>query len=170
MRQYSGELPVLGVWERTCKSARRLNKHSDLRIKNLLNVFQEADQRMRSIEMVLVPCHGDAHMRNLLSSPNGWLWMDFEDVSLMPIHWDLASFVGNSVLFGGLQEPTFRFFLEHTEVSSNVDSFIFTVSARILMSTLGNLDYALEGHGDLQFASRQLELAAGIVNQLMTLN
>jgi hypothetical protein len=170
MRQYSGELPVLGVWERTCQSAIRLNKHSDLRIKSLLNVFQEVNERMRSKEMVLVPCHGDAHMRNLLPSPNGWLWMDFEDVSLMPTHWDLASFVGNSVLFGGLQEPTFRFLLEHTEVSSNVESFTFTVSARILMSTLGNLDYALEGHGDLQFASRQLELADGIVSQLMSLN
>lgn len=167
MRPFSGELPVLGVWERTCKSATRLNKQVDFRIKRLLNVFQEVNEQMRSKEMVLVPCHGDAHRRNLLPSPNGWLWQDFEDVSLMPIHWDMASYVGNLVLFGGLQEPTYRFMLEHTEVASDVESFTFTLSARILMSTLGNLDYALEGHGDLQFATRQLELAEGIINRLM---
>ncbi|SEN97823.1 phosphotransferase family protein [Paenibacillus sp. OV219] len=172
MRHYPGELPVLGVWERSCQSALRLAKQSDLRIRSLLHDFQETNEQIRSQEMFLVPCHGDAHKGNLLPSPSGWKWMDFEDVSLMPIHWDMASYVGNLVLFGGLQEPTFRFMLEQLEqtaISINAESFTFTVSARILMSTLGNLDYALEGHGDLPFATRQLELAEGILSELKRL-
>nr|WP_227872405.1 phosphotransferase [Paenibacillus albus] len=170
MRQYPGELPVLGVWERTCHSAARLERHSDPRIRNLLHVFQEVNEQLYAKEMVLVPCHGDAHKRNLWPSPGGWLWMDFEDVSLMPMHWDTASYVGNLVLFGGLQEPTFRYMVEQTEISSDTEAFAFTVSARILMSIIGNLDYALQGHGDLEFASRQLEHAEGVLSELKRFN
>ncbi|WP_407669775.1 hypothetical protein [Paenibacillus albus] len=96
--------------------------------------------------------------------------MDFEDVSLMPMHWDTASYVGNLVLFGGLQEPTFRYMVEQTEISSDTEAFAFTVSARILMSIIGNLDYALQGHGDLEFASRQLEHAEGVLSELKRFN
>ena len=82
--------------------------------------------------------------------------MDFEDVSLMPIYWDLASFVANIVLFKGFQDPIFRYILNHTDIVINPKAFGFALSARILMSILGNLDLALEGYGDLTFAIRQL--------------
>ncbi|HVE99491.1 MAG TPA: aminoglycoside phosphotransferase family protein [Mycobacteriales bacterium] len=37
------------------------------------------------------PLHGDAHTGNLLSTPFGFLWTDFEDVCVGPVEWDLAS-------------------------------------------------------------------------------
>ena len=37
------------------------------------------------------PLHGDAHTGNVLSTPNGPLWTDFEDVCVGPVEWDLAS-------------------------------------------------------------------------------
>jgi Ser/Thr protein kinase RdoA (MazF antagonist) len=37
------------------------------------------------------PIHGDARAGNLLRSPTGYLWMDFEAVCLGPAEWDLAS-------------------------------------------------------------------------------
>ncbi|GGD94000.1 phosphotransferase [Paenibacillus nasutitermitis] len=166
MKAFPNELPVLGVWERACQSAVRLRNHSDQRIKALLNVFQQVDEQMRDETRLLEPCHGDAHMRNLLPSPEGWIWTDFEDVSLMPAYWDLASFVGNLALFGGIQEPTFRYILEHPASGANLKAFGFAITARILMSTLGNLDFALAGHGDLEFATGQLERAENFLRQI----
>ncbi len=37
-----------------------------------------------------VPLHGDAHPGNLLSTPTGPIWTDFEDAWRGPIDWDLA--------------------------------------------------------------------------------
>jgi hypothetical protein len=37
------------------------------------------------------PLHGDAHVGNVLNSPDGPLWTDFEDVCVGPVEWDLAS-------------------------------------------------------------------------------
>ena len=111
MKSFPDELPVLGVWERTCQSVVRLRRHSDQRIQALLGIFQRADEQMRLEPTSMIPCHGDAHSGNLLPSPEGWVWTDFEDVSLMPVYWDLASYVANLVLFGGIQEPTFRYTL-----------------------------------------------------------
>ena len=36
------------------------------------------------------PLHGDAHPGNLLSTPDGPVWTDFEDAWLGPLGWDLA--------------------------------------------------------------------------------
>lgn len=37
------------------------------------------------------PLHGDAHTGNLLLTPSGARWTDFEDVCVGPVEWDLAS-------------------------------------------------------------------------------
>jgi len=37
------------------------------------------------------PLHGDAHTGNVLMTPDGPAWTDFEDVCLGPVEWDLAS-------------------------------------------------------------------------------
>ena len=38
------------------------------------------------------PLHGDAHRKNLLKTPHGLLWTDFEDCCRGPVHWDVACF------------------------------------------------------------------------------
>lgn len=166
MKDFCGELPVLGVWERACRSAGRLSNHSDSRIQALLHVFAEINEQMRLEPGMLLPCHGDAHAKNLLPSPEGWIWTDFEDVCLMPAYWDLASFVGNLALFGGVQEPTFRAVWDQMDHGDGRKAFRFAINARILMSTLGNLDFALSGHGDLKFAAKELELAGDFIRQI----
>jgi hypothetical protein len=166
MKDFVDELPMFGVWERACRSAERLKKQTDSRIHALLKVFLKVDEQMRIKPSLLLPCHGDAHARNLFPSPEGWLWTDFEDVSLMPAYWDLASFVGNLALFGGFQQPVFRYILDQADIAAERKAFGFALTARILMSTLGNLDLALEGHGDLEFANRQIELAEGFIRQV----
>jgi Phosphotransferase enzyme family len=37
------------------------------------------------------PLHGDAHPGNIMSTPDGLVWIDFEDVSRGPVEWDLAA-------------------------------------------------------------------------------
>jgi hypothetical protein len=45
--------------------------------------------------------HGDASLRNLLRTPRGLVWNDFEDTFRGPLHWDLASFIGSLRIHGG---------------------------------------------------------------------
>jgi Ser/Thr protein kinase RdoA (MazF antagonist) len=47
-----------------------------------------------------VPLHGDAHPGNLLSTPAGPVWTDFEDSWRGPIGWDLACLAGTGRLDG----------------------------------------------------------------------
>ncbi len=159
MKDFSDKLPVLGVWERVKMSAERLNKDSDLNIKPLVDLFYRTDHQMRIIEPThLWPAHGDAHSRNLVPSTEGWLWTDFEDASLMPKYWDVASFVANLVLFKGFKHPVFDYLLNQTSIINDLKSFEFALTARLLMSVLGNVDLAQQGFGDLKFAMQQLKL------------
>jgi hypothetical protein len=49
----------------------------------LVEYWTVIDKRLRDLPRdELVPVHGDAHFGNLIASSRGWLWLDFEDVSL----------------------------------------------------------------------------------------
>ncbi|WP_169082124.1 phosphotransferase [Paenibacillus sp. PL91] len=160
-------IPVLGIWERAYEAAARLIEQTDPRIQSLLDIFWETDNQMRMLKReCLIPVHGDAHARNLLPSPEGWKWNDFEDVSYMPAYWDLASYVGNLVLFGGFQEPTYAYLMSRSEIIADQPAFVFALTARTLVATVSNLDLALAGDGDLAFAFKQLELAEPFLSQI----
>jgi len=167
LADHPGDLPALGVWERTRLSAARLQNHSDRRVQALLEEFVEIDRNLR-LGQPLLPCHGDAHRRNLMASPRGWLWTDFEDVCLMPAGWDMASYVSNLALFQGFAHRTVSHFLEGS-TSLTPDTLKLALTARLLTSVLGNLDFALAGNGDLEFAARQLALAEGYLEQIAQL-
>jgi Ser/Thr protein kinase RdoA (MazF antagonist) len=44
--------------------------------------------------------HGDVSHWNLLRTPRGLVWNDFEDTYRGPVHWDVASAVGSLGLSG----------------------------------------------------------------------
>jgi len=44
------------------------------------------------------PLHGDAHPGNLIATREGLVWIDFEDVCLGPVEWDLASMMDAGVI------------------------------------------------------------------------
>lgn len=44
--------------------------------------------------------HGDAHLNNVLDTPQGVLWADWEDAIKAPIEWDLACLVAGARVLG----------------------------------------------------------------------
>lgn len=56
-------------------------------------VLHEAAARLvpQALSWPRRPLHGDAHTGNVLSTASGPLWLDFEDVCVGPVEWDLAS-------------------------------------------------------------------------------
>ncbi len=46
--------------------------------------------------LALQPIHGDVAIGNLLQTPGGLLWNDFEDVCAGPVHWDVAGLVAEA--------------------------------------------------------------------------
>lgn len=44
--------------------------------------------------------HGDVHPGNMLPTPDGWLWNDFEDACASPVEWDLACVLRSGRLDG----------------------------------------------------------------------
>lgn len=73
------------------------------RLRGLLPPSDEVDplgERLRALvgqvfdpPLPTQPLHGDASLTNLLRTPGGLLWNDFEDVLRGPVHWDVAGFV-----------------------------------------------------------------------------
>ena len=158
MGRFKGPLPALGAWHSVTEAAARLRANPDARGRPLLARYDRTDRLLRALDpAALIPSHGDAHPGNLIASPEGWTWIDFEDVSRMPAYWDMASYAANPALLGeGAEEPIYVHMLRH---AADPAAFRRTIGARVLMSILSNLDFALRGHGDLAFAGRQLDRA-----------
>jgi thiamine kinase-like enzyme len=57
----------------------------------LHRLYVELRAEIERATVRLRPIHGDARAGNLLQSPAGPLWMDFEAVCLGPAEWDLAT-------------------------------------------------------------------------------
>jgi aminoglycoside phosphotransferase (APT) family kinase protein len=69
---------------------------------SVLALLTEENERLRVALAAFParPLHGDAHPGNLLATPSGLLWNDFEDAWLGPLGWDLAC-LANSRLVDG---------------------------------------------------------------------
>ncbi|MGX8797712.1 hypothetical protein ACR6HW_16885 [Fusibacter sp. JL298sf-3] len=167
MKRYDGKLPILGVWKRVHESAKNLSKSDNSQIQRLVENYNTLNEEISNIEVEsLVPSHGDSHVKNLYPAKTDWLWMDFEDASLMPEYWDWASFLANMALFNGLNIPIVQQVVENKEIIKNKNKFFTVLKARILMSIIGNLDLALQGLGDLEYAELQLENYEKLLKQI----
>jgi hypothetical protein len=160
--EYNGPLPVLGAWGNAAAGAETLlpMSGSDPRVAELLDAFYQADRQIRN-RSGLVPAHGDAHPGNLIPSGAGWLWNDFEDVSLMPEYWDLASYLGNTALFHGLRHRLVEYVVIRKIKTAELAQFLFVLKTRAIFATTTNLAMATCGRGDLEFALSQLDRIHG---------
>jgi thiamine kinase-like enzyme len=56
----------------------------------LARLLSRAREALDAAGLPIRALHGDAHAGNLLRSPDGLLWTDFEDTCRGPVEWDLA--------------------------------------------------------------------------------
>lgn len=95
LQEYTGDLEPLAILHESLKLIPKLREenllpnHTDLLEASLLRTIEQ----LSSYPMQAI--HGDAHWGNVLKTQDGPIWMDWEDVFLGPIEWDLASIVWN---------------------------------------------------------------------------
>ena len=160
LQEYARPLPVLGAWTNAMDAIEKMVCARDLRIQTAIDAWRKCDERFRSIDVNdLKPAHGDAHVGNLMCTADGWTWLDFEDVSLMPRHWDLACMVARTSMLGeerAFSEELVRDLLGPRPCREEEDAFILSLAGRALVSTLVNQALAQVGHADPQLSERRL--------------
>ena len=125
------------------------------KIEFLEEYFQKVDRRIKQINVEdLIPAHGDAHFRNLIYGPKGWVWIDFEDASLMPPYWDLASALFRTYLYDESREISTHLINEFLVNEQSMESFELALSARTVASMVFNMLYSLEH----QYDSAEIDL------------
>ena len=83
LREYPGELPRRGPLDDLDRVFDRHDLDPRLRL--------EAARLAATLpEAAVQPLHGDAHPGNLIATPAGPCWLDFEDTWLGPLAWDLG--------------------------------------------------------------------------------
>jgi aminoglycoside phosphotransferase (APT) family kinase protein len=95
LRTYPGKLPILGA-DDIPRGLELLGQTDEVLSKSDVELLRASAERLRSLWEVpgedAQPLHGDAHPGNLISTRDGGLvWIDFEDVCLGPVEWDLAT-------------------------------------------------------------------------------
>ncbi len=101
LRGFPGRLPYMGVvldeiphWLKWLEVRRRLSAQDLIALRE--GHWRLASQLMPTHLATRMPVqvlHGDAHRRNLLQTPDGLLWTDFEDTCVGPVAWDIATFL-----------------------------------------------------------------------------
>lgn len=138
---------------------------------SLIRFWETVDKRLKALPRnELVPAHGDAHLGNLIASASGWLWMDFEDCSLMPPFWDLAAAVGRTFLFGEekpFSDRLMAMYLGEYPSKEVAGQFNLALAARLVLSMSLNLDLALHGHGDIDLCWRRVENGLHVLAQIV---
>jgi aminoglycoside phosphotransferase (APT) family kinase protein len=93
LRDFRGSLPLLGtVTEAEALLARlaaeeRIDRPT---ADALLARIEDLHATLGTLRSPIQALHGDAHLNNVLSSPDGPLWNDWEDTCLGPVGWDAA--------------------------------------------------------------------------------
>ena len=95
LRSYPGELPMLGA-DDTSRGLELLDQAGDVLSEADVELLRATAERVRPFweapNGAVQPLHGDAHPGNLIATRDGRLvWIDFEDVCLGPLEWDLAT-------------------------------------------------------------------------------
>ena len=56
----------------------------------LRSAYERLRNELKQLRYPVRPLHGEAHLGNLLVTPDGLRWIDLENVSMGPLEWDLA--------------------------------------------------------------------------------
>ena len=96
MIDFVGSLPSFLDQIAECRAALlqedRLFGLSKAELDFLRATSDSAMAKLGRLHVSALPLHGDPHLGNVVISPNGPLWGDFESVCLGPLEWDLSCF------------------------------------------------------------------------------
>lgn len=92
------------------------------------------------------PLHGDAHLRNVMNTARGPIWIDWEDAFAGPLEWDLACLLAHARAFGEDEQPA-RDALEG--YGADPDKLDLLIEARGFQLALWAL-FVLPRHPELQ--------------------
>lgn len=126
LREYPGELPRRGPLD---DLGRIFDRHDlDPRLR------AEAGRLAALLpDVAAQPLHGDAHPGNLIATPDGPCWLDFEDTWQGPLAWDLGILArqgGPEYLAaypGEVDEAALRFFTRLRELYAVVWQFVVAI-------------------------------------------
>ena len=93
LTSFDGELPRWAVLDEAQRVLARLHATGALRDDDAMLLRSAGDEVRTRIDRLALPMqaiHGDAHLGNVISGPDGPLWNDFEDCFLGPRAWDLG--------------------------------------------------------------------------------
>ena len=100
---YGGELTELGMLAEARGLVERLADEETLEPPDATFLAVAGDHllaRIEGLDLALRPVHGDAHLRNVINTPDGPLWADWEDAFSGPLEWDLACLVARGRVLG----------------------------------------------------------------------
>jgi hypothetical protein len=97
LADFSGDLATLTDLQADIERLRRALRPSDTlsaeKIDSLGERLAALTDSVFDSSLPTQALHGDASLSNLLTTPTGLLWNDFEDTFCGPIHWDLAGYL-----------------------------------------------------------------------------
>lgn len=100
LRSYPGELPLVCATD-VPRAMAMLDEVGDVLSMAEADLLRASAERLAPFlaapDGELRPLHGDAHPGNLIATREGPMWIDFEDVCLGPVEWDLASMMDAGV-------------------------------------------------------------------------
>jgi streptomycin 6-kinase len=154
LASYDGRLPELALIRETEEIIERFA--ADGTLSNLdAGLLREAAAANRKavaeLNAPLQPVHGDAHLGNVINTPDGPLWTDWEDTCLAPRAWDLACLVASGRYFGSDPAPGERAAAAYGESPDEA-----LVQARRLQGTVWAFVFARDHPDRRPYAERLL--------------
>jgi hypothetical protein len=103
LRPFDGELGGLRDLRDDVERLLDQLQQSDARERDAIASLRERLDQLQTVfesPLTTQALHGDVSLRNLLRTPRGLVWNDFEDTFRGPVHWDVASYVGSLRIHG----------------------------------------------------------------------
>lgn len=99
LRTFEQELPPLAILHESVDLLATLERRALLPAASLALLRRHLEASLKILaDLPHQPLHGDAHYGNLMQTPQGLLWADWEDAFAGPVEWDVASIIWNARL------------------------------------------------------------------------
>lgn len=125
----------------------------------LARIGRTVRARLAGLDLPRRPVHGDAHLGNVLMTPRGPLWNDWEDTFLGPVAWDLACLHASAPPFGTRDPEAIAAAADAYGDAPGADALDTLVAARRYQAMVWTAVFALARPGGAPL-SAQLERLA----------